>query len=142
MSLLTVISSGQVIAGAVTLIVTYSLQVTPLVVTSTQYSVVSVGVTVIFSVVSPVDQIYVELSLKLIKFNEYDSSYIKQDGGFPEMVDLNFIVEKSWLKGISISYNEVLCEIPLVEQLVNNLGKLFINEPSVLMLFKFPVGYV
>jgi len=29
-----------------------------------------------------------------------------------------------------------------VEQLVNNLGKLFINEPSVLKLFKFPVGYV
>ena len=40
--------------------VIYSLQVTPLVVTSTQYSVVSVGVTVIFSVVSPVDQVYVE----------------------------------------------------------------------------------
>ena len=34
-------------SGAVTLIVTYSLQVTPLVVTSTQYSVVSVGITVI-----------------------------------------------------------------------------------------------
>ena len=48
-------------AGAVTLIVTYSLHVTPLVVTSTQYSVVSVGVTVIFSVVSPVDHEYVKL---------------------------------------------------------------------------------
>ena len=45
----------QVGSSASTLMVIYSLQVTPLVVTSTQYSVVSVGVTVIFSVVSPVD---------------------------------------------------------------------------------------
>ena len=37
--------------------VTYSLHVTPLVVTSTQYSVVSVGVTEILAVVSPVDQV-------------------------------------------------------------------------------------
>ena len=42
-------------AGAVTLTVIYSLQVTPLLVTSTQYSVVSVGVTVMVSEVSPVD---------------------------------------------------------------------------------------
>ena len=44
-------------SGEVTFIVIYSLQVTPLVVTSTQYSVVSVGFTEIVSVVSPVDQI-------------------------------------------------------------------------------------
>ena len=44
-------------AGAVTLIVMYSLHVTPFVVTSTQYSVVSVGLTVILPVVSPVDQL-------------------------------------------------------------------------------------
>ena len=43
-------------AGAVTFIVMYSLHVTPFVVTSTQYSVVSDGVTVMVSVVSPVDQ--------------------------------------------------------------------------------------
>ena len=42
-------------ARDVTLIVIYSLQVTPLVVTSTQYSVVSIGVTEMASVVSPVD---------------------------------------------------------------------------------------
>ena len=49
-----------VISGFIALMVIYSLQLTPLVVTSTQYSVVSVGVTVIFSVVSPVDQVYEE----------------------------------------------------------------------------------
>ena len=45
--------------GSISCITTvmYSLQVTPLAVTSTQYSVVSVGVTEIVSVVSPVDQI-------------------------------------------------------------------------------------
>ena len=43
-------------AGAVTFIVMYSLHVTPLVVTSTQYSVVSDGLTIILPVVSPVDQ--------------------------------------------------------------------------------------
>ena len=48
--------NNQVGSSASTLMVIYSLQVTPLIVTSTQYSVVSVGVTVIFSVVSPVDQ--------------------------------------------------------------------------------------
>ena len=37
--------------------VKYSVHVTPLVVTSTQYSVVSVGVTEILGVVSPVDQV-------------------------------------------------------------------------------------
>ena len=44
--------------GSVSCITTvmYSLQVRPLVVTSTQYSVVSVGVTEILAVVSPVDQ--------------------------------------------------------------------------------------
>ena len=36
-----------VISGFIALMVIYSLQVTPLIVTSTQYSVVSVGVTVI-----------------------------------------------------------------------------------------------
>ena len=43
--------------GAVTFIVIYSLHVTPLVVTSTQYSVVSVGVTEMVAVMSPVDQV-------------------------------------------------------------------------------------
>ena len=47
--------NNQVGSSASTLMVIYSLQVTPLIVTSTQYSVVSVGVTVTFSVVSPVD---------------------------------------------------------------------------------------
>ena len=45
------------VTGAVTLTVIYSLQVTPLLVTSTQYSVVSVGVTEILAAVSPVDQV-------------------------------------------------------------------------------------
>ena len=57
-SALAVWSSGQVSSGGVgsRLMVIYSLQVTPEVVPSTQYSVVSVGVTEIVSVVSPVDQ--------------------------------------------------------------------------------------
>ena len=42
-------------AGAVTFMVIYYLHVIPLVVTSTQYSVVSDGVTEMFSDISPVD---------------------------------------------------------------------------------------
>ena len=48
---------GAAGAVTVTVIITVSLQVTPFEVTSTQYSVVCIGVTEMDSVVSPVDQI-------------------------------------------------------------------------------------